>query len=86
MHCASAFINRPGVAGAVLHSPATVNCNGCKCGCYLINIVKRSLLRSYRLLQVERGPCRAGIAETGRQVACKLIRRRKRQLDGAVYF
>ena len=39
----------------------------------LINIVKRSLLRLYWLLQAERGPSRAGIAETGKQVACVLM-------------
>ena len=37
------------------------------------NIVKRSLLSLYRLLQIERGPCSAGIAKTGRQGACELI-------------
>ena len=37
---------------------------------FLINIVKRSLLRLYRLLQVERRPYRA---ETDRQLACEMI-------------
>ena len=46
--------------------------NGRENTSFLTNIVKRSLLRLYRLLQVERGSSHAGIAETGRQVACKL--------------
>ena len=54
---------------AIISTWHRVNCDGLKCGQYPINIVKRPLLRSYRLLQVERVPCRARISKTGRQVA-----------------
>ena len=42
----------------------TLDSNGWENTSFLINIVKRSLLRLYKLLQVEHGPYRAGIAET----------------------
>ena len=70
----------------LFHSHNTQDLNGRENTSLLINIVNRSLLRLYGFLQIERGPSRAGIAETGRQVACELIQRRKRPLDGAVYF
>ena len=51
----------------------TQDLNGREYTSFLINIVKHWLLRLYRLLQIERGPCPAGIAETCRQGACELI-------------
>ena len=53
--------------------PDTQDLNGRENTSFLINIVKQLLLRLYRLLQIERGLCRAGIAETCRQGACELI-------------
>ena len=53
--------------------PATMDLNGRENASYLMNIVKCWLLRLYRLPQVERGPSRAGFAQTGRQLACELM-------------
>ena len=55
------------------HLQDTLDFNGLENTSFPINIVKRSLLRLYRPLQIERGPCRAEIAETGRQGACELV-------------
>ena len=59
--------------GLVASNCNTLNLNGRENTSFLINIVTRLLLRFYWLLQVKRGPSRAGIAKTGRQVACELM-------------